>query len=254
MNKNIEIISLIYKSTAYLDFIIDQITRYAETPGWNVAARIVGNNPTAEVAERARASGFRYSEYRDANPDHYFLDFVYRAWNWCVSTSDFDNVVLINSDMGLSPGWLSNLLKHHDGVNIPCSRLVESGRQVSAEPHTLSVNFGRHPREYREKEFLEYAASISVDQTHPGGTYMPVVFNRQRFLEAGGYPEGNLYRDTNEPTGYKIGWKDNKNTPPNAISGDWYFMNDILGKKFGMKHITVFNSCVQHFQGGEMFE
>lgn len=250
---NVEVVALIYKSVKYLDFIMDQLSKeWNAVPGWNVGVRIVGNDPTVEVMDHLKKSGFRYSEYRDAHPTHWYLDRVYRAWNWCVATSDFENVCLVNSDMAFSPGWLESLLKHHDGVNIPCSRLVESGRLTSAEPHTISNNFGRHPSEFRQQEWTDYANSIKQDKIEEGGTYMPCVFNRQRFMDAGGYPEGNLYKVG--PDVWEAGWKGRAGNPPDSKSGDFHFMREKMAEKYGMKHITVFDSLCYHFQEGEKSE
>lgn len=251
MQKNVEVISLIYKSKNYLDFIINEMKGLRDSvPGWKVRTRIVANNPTVELLDYLKTKeDVRFTEYQDPHPNHWYLDKIYRAWNFAVQTSDYDNVCLINSDMSFSPGWLENLLKHHDGTNIPCSLLVESGRLVSAEPHTISKAFGQHPREFKKQEFLDFAASLTEDTVKPGGTYMPVIFERSRFLEAGGYPEGNLYHNKTQ-----VGWKGNPGQPPDSTSGDWWFFNEVLGKKFGMKHITVTASKVFHFQEGEKSE
>lgn len=254
MANTVEVVSLIYKSKSYLDFVIAQLKKWAapdSIPGWEVKCRIVANDPTKAVMDHLRSSGFPYSEYRDPCPNHYYMDRVYRAHNWCVRTSDCDHICLINSDMAFSPGWLANLLKHHDGVNIPCSRLVESGRLISGEPQTISRNFGRDPTDFDEVEWLKYAEETKADRIEINGTFMPVVLSKERFLEAGGYPEGNIY---GEPGAYYTGHKDRGHHVPSAVwSGDFFFFRKTLAEKFGMKQITVFDSLVYHTQSGEMY-
>ena len=81
-----------------------------------------------------------------------------------------------------------------------------------------------------------------VDETHNGGLFMPCVFETKRFIESGKYPEGNVYHNG-------IGTINNGGIF--VKSGDAYYFDDILNKKYGMKHITVFNSLVYHIQEGE---
>lgn len=244
MNKNIEIISLIYKSPAYLDFILNQLKNNCDVEGWDVSFRIVANDPTPQVIDAlSKLDKKNYAIYNDKNPTEYYINRVYRCYNWAVETSTYDNVCLINSDMAFSKDWLSNLLKHHDGKNIPCSRLVESGKLHSGQYGIMNY-FGHTPSTMNYMGWRIYANSISENITHVGGLFMPVVFEKDRFLDAGGYPEGNIYQDgigTYNPAKF-------------VKSGDEYFFKDILENNFGMKHITVFDSLVYHFQEGEKSE
>jgi hypothetical protein len=69
------------------------------------------------------------------------------------------------------------------------------------------------------------------------------VFETSRFIESGGYPEGNIFRDG-------IGTQTRKAF---LQSGDaWFF--EKLTSEYGMKHITVFDSLVYHIQEGEKDE
>tara|TARA_R110000803_G_C11989495_1_gene321979 strand:- start:35477 stop:36202 length:726 start_codon:yes stop_codon:yes gene_type:complete len=237
VTQSIEIISLVYKSKSYLDFICSQLaSSLCKADGWDVSARVVGNNPAAEILNALPDCGTPYSVYNDPEPEAYYLERVYRCWNHAVQTSRYDNVCLVNSDMAFSPDWLDNLLKHHDGVNIPCSRLVESGKLDSGQ-HGIDMDFGRTPSEFRVEEFTSFATYVSqvcAEIVKPGGLFMPVVFNREQFLSRGGYPEGN--QDAGAP-GEK--------------SGDAYFFNDILEQRYVMKHVTAFDSVVYHIQEGE---
>lgn len=241
--KKIEIVSIIYRSTDYLDFIYRQLKGpYCKVNGWDVRLRIVANDATKDVLEKLKNLDIPFSVYNDPKPNDYYLNRVYRCWNYCVESSEFDDVCLAASDVAFSKNWLANLLKHHDGINIPCSRLVESAKMPSGL-HGIGKNFGRHPREFDQASFEDYAEQISENKIENGGLFGPLVFNKKRFLDSGKYPEGNIYEAGA-----------GANHTPFIKSGDAYFFYDVLENKFGMKHVTAFDSVVYHIQEGEMDE
>jgi len=243
MKNNIEIISMVYKSTDYLDFIYHELkSSNCDVDGWDVKLRIVANDATDSVLEKLKNLDIPFLVYNDPKPDDFYLNRVYRCWNYCVESSKCDNVCLVNSDMAFGKDWLSNLLKHHDGINIPCSRLVESGK-IPSGLHGISNDCGKHPNSFDSEKFQQYAKEILREELHSGGLFMPVVFEKNRFLESGMYPEGNIYKGG-------IG----ANRTPFVKSGDAYFFYDVLENKFGMKHVTAFDSVVYHIQEGEMDE
>lgn len=243
MKKNIEIITLIYKSVDYLDLMLKQFkSDLVKLEGWDVGVRVIANDATEEVIKHLKNSGVEYTIYNDPNPNEYYLNRVYRAYNYSVKTSKYNNICLLNSDNVLSKDWLKNLLEHHDGVNIPCARLVESGKMNSGL-HAINLrnnHFGRHANTIDFNRWEKFVESISVDLTQEKGLYGACIFNVERFLESGGYPEGNIYSDgVGTLNGHPI------------KSSDDYFFHDILENKYGMKHITVFNSLVYHIIEGE---
>jgi hypothetical protein len=244
MKKNIEVISLIYKSVDYLKFICEQLKGSScVVDGWDVKLRIVANDATEEVLEAIKECGVPYSIYNDPHPEDFYLNRVYRCWNYAGQSSNYDNICFVNSDMMFSPNWLSNLLEHHDGKNIPCSRLVESGKLRSGS-YGLERDFGKHPDRMDEEGFFAYAKQISEDSCETGGLFMPCVFETTRFVESGMYPEGNIFIQENSlVAGFP-------NDRPVYSSGDLFFFNT-LEHKYGMKHITVFDSLVYHIQEGE---
>lgn len=242
MKKNLEIISLIYKSTKYLKFIYDELNEnYCNVPGWDISARIVGNDPTPEVETLLNTLDIKSDVYNDHEPNDYYLNRVYRCWNWAGRSSTADNICFVNSDMAFSNGWLINLLKYHDGINIPCSRLVESGKLPSGL-YGKGVNLGTTTDSFNKELWLNSAEVSKKDEVHPNGLYMPCIFETKRFIESGGYPEGNIYQDG---VGTLNGF---------IKSGDDYYFHDILENKYGMKHATVFDSLVYHIQEGEKDE
>ena len=233
MRKNVEVISLIYKSVDYLNLITNELkSNKCVVDGWDVGIRLVLNDATEEVIEAVKDLDIPYTIYNDKNPSEYYLNRVYRCWNFAGQSSDYDNICFVNSDMVFSEDWLKNLLEFHDGMNIPCSRLVESGKMQSGT-HGVSNNLGKHPHEIQFGKWDAYVKSISRHSAHLGGLYMPCIFEKTRFVESGMYPEGNV-------------WVGNR-----YQSGDDYFFK-ALTKNYGMKHVTIFDSLVYHIQEGEM--
>lgn len=249
--KNVEVVSLIYKSIDYLYFIYNQLkSDLCKVDGWDVGVRIVANDATPEVLQELSKLDIPYTDFKNPNPEEFYLNRVYRAYNHALVSSEYDNVCLVNSDDGFCKGWLENLLKHHDGINIPCSRLIESGKMESGLHgvnllRTEGRHFGRNPKEFDKDGWLEYAETIKEDVTKPGGLYMPCVLNKQRAIESGLYPEGNIFIENNYlVAGYP-------NDRPVYKAGDDYYFHNVLEPKYGMKHITVFDSPVYHIVEGE---
>jgi hypothetical protein len=241
---NVEIISLIYKSVHYLDLIVSELKKnYCKVDGWDVGIRIVANDANEVVLNRLRKLNISYTIYDDPKPDDYYLNRVYRCWNFSGQTSQYENICFVNSDMVFSKDWLKNLLNFHDSIHIPCSRLVESGKMLSGQ-HAISMNFGRCSGEINYGRWNTYAEETKQPESHLGGLYMPCVFKKDRFIKSGMYPEGNIYSDGK--AGSMVGGV--------IKSGDDYYFHDVLENKFGMKHVTVFDSLVYHIQEGEMDE
>jgi len=194
--------------------------------------------------------GANYTIYNDANPADYYLHRVYRAWNYGVKTSEFENVCLVNSDMMMHPDWLTNLLEVYDPrKNIPVARLVESAKLRSGT-HAIEKNFGRHPDELDQEGFLAYAEEIMTKQATQGGLYGCPIFNRDLFVKTGMYPEGNLYR---LPNGEIVIGAKGHGKGQVVKSGDAFYFEE-MKRRFGIEHLTVFDSIVYHIQEGEMSE
>lgn len=242
MNKNLEIIGLIYKSLDYLDLLESQLkSDFCKVEGWNIGVRIVANDANQKVLNKLKNLNINYSVYNDPKPNDYYLNRVYRCWNYCGTTSQYDNICFVNSDMVFSENWLVNLLKHHDGKNIPTSRLIESGKMPSGT-HGFSYNCGKTAKQINYQLWDTISKRYSLNEIRDGGLYMPCVFETKKFIESGMYPEGNIYVNGIGNLGIMI------------KSGDAYYFQDILQNKHEMKHITVFDSLVYHIQEGEKDE
>ena len=241
MVKKLEIIALIFKSCDYLDLIYKELkSDNCKVDGWDITLRIVANDATPNVISRLNSLDIPHSIYNDPKPNDYYLNRVYRCWNYAAKTSGSDNICFVNSDMVFSKDWLSNLLKYHNGNNIPCSRLIESGK-MSSGLHAISKNCGRSPKEIDYYLWNDVVDKTKQDEVKDGGLYMPCIFETKRFIESGMYPEGNIYSDG---IGTLNGF---------IQSGDdWYFKK--LENEYNMKHVTVFDSLVYHIQEGEKDE
>jgi hypothetical protein len=242
-NKNIEIISLIFKSVDYLKLIYNELkSDKCKLDGWDVSVRIVANDATPEVIENLKTLDIPYTIYNDPKPNDYYLNRVYRCFNHAGKTSKSDNICFVNSDMVFSEGWLFNLLKHHDGINIPCSKLVESGKMLSGT-HAISYNCGKTPKDINYTLWNDFVKENKTDEIKDSGLYMPCIFEKNRFIESGMYPEGNIYSDGSIGT---------LNGGVIQSGDDWYIRK--LEKEYNMKHVTVFDSLVYHIQEGEKDE
>jgi hypothetical protein len=251
MTKNVEVISLIFKSIPYLHFIYNQlISPLCKVDGWDVGVRIIANDATQEILDELKNLDISYTIYNAPDLNEFYLNRIYRAYNFGVESSEYDNVCLVNSDFGFSKDWLKNLLKHHDGINVPCGRLIESGKMdsglhgVNLLKH-VGYNFGTHPDGFEQSKWLEFAEELKEDTTKPHGLYGPCLFNRDRFIESGMYPPGNVFLEYGQ---IKFGFPNDR---PVFKSADDYYFHDVLESRFGMKHITVFDAPVYHIIEGE---
>ena len=167
--------------------------------------------------------------FNNNDPNEYFINRVYRAWNEGVLQAPTPLVCMLNSDMFVSDHWLDELMqvRKRNPRTVPTSLLVESGKLPSAMPEYVR-NFGMNPSEFDADEFRVHAETIRKrDALDAGRLYMPILVNRQEFIDIGMYPEGN----------------------PPGTTGD----KDLLRRydDFGYKHVTALGSVVYHVQTGE---
>lgn len=228
----ITVIGMIYKAPTYLDFMMKGIQKL------NTNYLVIANDPSTTIIDKLNADNIRHIIYRDRTPNDYYMNRIYRAWNFGGRRAEGDILIFINSDMAFSPNWLENLLAHLDRSTIPCSRLIESGKLLSGT-HAISKDFGRSPDDFNETNFINYSCSIKKNEAHAGGLFMPCAFYKDDFVNSGGYPEGNIYSGGIGAFGTKF-----------LQSGDDYFFNNNPVMKV-KKHITVFSSIVYHIQEGE---
>jgi hypothetical protein len=240
----VTLVVLVYRSLKWLDWCMEgvdsskQETRYR----WLVVA----NDATEEVRRDPRIS----LDYQNSDPSEPYINRVYRAWNEGVLNSPTEWCVLLNSDMYCTDYAIDELMRgrkmDYDGLNrqptLPCGLLVEHGRIPSGMPEYVK-DFGTNPENFRKQELLALAAQMrdDMDKTTEGGKYpvhdsdryepgrlfQPVLFNRQEFLDMGGYPEGNV----------------------NGVSGDKILFDRYV--EAGFQWVTCKGSVWYHCQEGE---
>lgn len=225
----VTLVTLVYRSLRWLDFVMEGV----DSAKTDIRYRwlVVANDATPEVLADPRIS----VDFGNEDPSEFYINRVYRAWNAGVEAAPTQLVVMLNSDMYPSEGWLDELVNKKREFElgrmkfdyVPTSLLVESGKVPSGMPEYVK-DFGRTPDEFKRKEFLSHAASIrKPGATEPGRLYMPILVDRQEFLDVGSYPEGN----------------------PPGTTGD----KDLIRRyaEAGFQHVTALGSVVYHVQTGE---
>jgi len=234
----ITVATLIYKSPAYLDFVMKSLLAYHSTEH-EVEYLIMCNDATEEVIiesskwvseiSKDYSPKIRVISHFNLDQNAWWLDRVYNAWNRCLIECETEAICFVNSDMAFTAGWLDNLAKYDLGKYIPTSRLVESERMPSL-PGLVSKNFGQTLATFQKEEFESFAEEISEEGSVVGvGAYMPSLFAKEILYRAGG-------------------WRKNWNNIP----GDRITF-DILAK-MGLERIMVNDSIAYHFQRGESAE
>ena len=237
------IICLIYKSVGWLKFVYEQVLKYTDMS--NKEFFFVANDATEEVLNYLHDNNIPHYEFNNTGEQQaeWYVNNVYRAYNFAATKARGDIMVMINSDMAFSPRWLDNLWKSYDGTNCVCSRLVESGKLPSGL-YGIEKDLGRNYDSYQEDLFQNFARFIAIPRVENSGLFMPLLIRKQHFEMVGGYPEGQVVigSDIYNPVIAKWGEA--------CISGDTVIMQKL--KDHGIVHQTAFDSIVYHFQWGEI--
>jgi len=241
----VSIICLIYKSVKWLEFVYDQVLQYTDLS--NKEFFFVANDASEMVLRYLREHYIPHVVWNNSQQQRreWFINNIYRAYNYGAKRAQGDDLLFINSDMAFSPGWFERLFEKLNGKNCVSSRLIESGKMPSGE-YGISGDFGRNAEEYNEADFLRYASSVSEPLVCAGGLFMPLLMRKNDFLRVGGYPEGNIVPDSD--IFHPIIAEQRKP----CISGDKVLMQKL--QYMGIQKQTAFDSIVYHFQCGEMDE
>lgn len=185
---DVTLVTLVYRSLKWLKWCMESVDDSVQTTRYRWL--VVANDATEEV----RNSPWVDVDWRNEDPDEYYIPRVYRAWHEGMLQARTQNVILLNNDMFASDHAIDELVaaKKADPKALPCGLLVESGRIPSGMPEYVR-NFGLTPGTFHRAGFLRYADSIrKPGQTEPGRLFQPVLFDRQDYFGFDGYPQGNV--------------------------------------------------------------
>ena len=247
--EKISIISLIYQSVEYAEFVYNSLLKHTpeiqsgEAEFYFVAndatkevldflvekkyPHFVNNNPKQTEDELYR-KGFAYPEY---------ITRVYQGYNFGVKQSNNPIITLINSDMSFSSDWLINLKKRLTLEVAVSPKIIQPGhvfRNPINGSFCESYEFGRTISTFEEVAFLNKAEEIKNDSISIGNLFMPVMLYKNIIEKVGYYPEGNL----NYGAYHRI-----------RVTGDTEFFTKLNSN--GVKHINSNDSIVYHFNEGE---
>ena len=243
----VSIVSLIYRSAAFADWVYDSVRKFtpmiargqaefffvANDPTPALLAHLIEHNYPHVVNVNRRYSHEELFALGYGAPEH--MSRVYRAYNEGIRQAKGDYVVLVNSDNYFSPDWLENLLKYSDRSRVITCTLIERDHPVfSVFPGAIHGEFGDSPDTFDEKAFLSFAAQIRKTGLQAGGAYMPALFHRDVAIEAGLYPCGNVAGEQFTDI---------------ARYGDEAFF-DVLSS-IGVRHFTALDSISYHLKEGE---
>jgi glycosyltransferase involved in cell wall biosynthesis len=237
------IVCLIYKSVEWLKFVYEQVFKYTDMTDKEFF--FVANDANPSVLSYLSDNYIPHYVFTNTprQQKEWYVNNVYRAYNFAVSKAQGDFIVFINSDMAFTPGWFDSLWQSYNGKNCVTSRLVESGKLPSGQ-YGVEKDFGRDYSSYQEEEFQQYARTLAESKVEDGGLFMPLLIRKEHFERVGGYPEGQVVpgSDFAQPVIARRGEV--------CISGDTVLMLKL--RTIGVNHQTAFASIVYHFQWGEL--
>ena len=244
----VSIICLVYKGIEWVDFAFSQILEMQSefAPG-EVEIIICGNDAEPGVLDFLKQNGIKFYDFRNIDSNEYYINRVYRAYNYAASKARGEYLLFINSDMYFPKGFLSNLYASRNSNKFIAARLVESG-SLRPSPPSLRKNFGKSLLTFRSRNFENYAKAKLRPGVHRGGLYMPSLIHQMKFLDLGGFPEGNV-------TPSSLAGYINGNAPEiwsrigEPIPGDRAFA--LRAERNGVEHVTLLDCIAYHFQEGE---
>ncbi len=250
----ISLVCLIYKGLDWLEFQYSELLKLqSEFSSGLVEILFVANDASEEVMEYLVSNSIPFVVAPGkVSEDEWYINSVYRAYNFGARKAKGSYVLLTNSDMSYSENFLTSLFENRSQKVYQCARLIESGR-LKPSVHAIKKNFGKTPSKFNRRKFYSYARKMELSNSFEGGLYMPCLVSREKFLELGGYPEGNLKEqslgryldDTYDSFDFaKLGEP--------CIPGDQAFI--VKCKNQEIQHVTFDNAIAYHFQGGEKSE
>lgn len=238
---------LIYRSPRFADFVYESLhTHTPHLSDGRAQFYFVANDATEELKDHLVSRGYPHFVHENSRhsletlsdrgidkPE--YLNRVYKACNRLFGEVTGSIGVYVSSDMAFSPRWLDALLEVNDGQSIVTSQLIEGDARANLAMGSIVGNYGYHPNEFKESEFLSRVESVRSPGTRSGGQYVPMLLPMGIWNLGGGFPEGNIVNG-NE-------W---------GLAGDLAFTRRYA--KLGFRHVTATDSVVYHFCEGEMRE
>ena len=248
----ITLISLIYSGIDWLEFQYGELLKLAsELPPGEVEILFVANDASPDVIAYLDNNGIPYlvSPGR-SSASEWYINSVYRSYNFGVTHAKGEYVLLTNSDMAYSEGFLYSMIMESDPNTYLVGKLIESGRLKPADA-AIKKNLGKNLQNFKRASFNKHVARLRKRGLEDGGLYMPALLHKETFLKFGGYPEGNLVKENLEE--YLFGLPFKFASPGDSlIPGDQAFMH--LLNRSSITHKTNLNSLCYHFQEGEKSE
>jgi hypothetical protein len=244
----ITLISLIYQGVEWLEFIYGEMLKIqSELEDGLVEILFCANDASEEVKNYLIDNFIPHFVYENDDPNEHYISRVYRAYNEAVKMSNGRYTLLINSDMAFCPAFLTILLQNQKEDSYQVGKLIESGA-LKPDSFAIKRNFGKDLKDFNQRKFKRFVDNRRRESIEDGGLFMPTLVYKSRFLELGGFPEGNItpncldeYIKTGDYEVAKPGEK--------CISGDAAFI--LRAKKLGLDHKTNNAAMVYHFQEGE---
>lgn len=244
----VTLICLVYQGIEWLELIYGEMLKLqSELEFGMVEILICANDATSDVIDFLKNNRIPHFLYENDDPNEYYIKRVYRAYNQSVRLANGRYCLLINSDMVFCPAFLTILLDAHRENLYQVGKLVESG---ALKPSSFAVerNFGKTLTDFDQGKFERFLKKQKNYNLVFGGLYMPALVSTAKFLEIGGFPEGNISPNSLEQyieTGnYAVATEG-----ASCISGDAAFIS--RAEKLGLTHKTNSAALVYHFQEGE---
>lgn len=248
----VTLISLIYAGVDWLEFQYSELLQLKNEfgPG-EVEILFIANDASESVINFLNSNSIPYKVAPGRkSQSEWYINSVYRAYNFGVKEAKGEYVLLTNSDMSYAPGFLYSMMQQRSPSKYLVGKLVESGR---LKPASLAIkrNFGKILEKFKREKFYKFANKIASDSITSGGLYMPCLVDRKVFLYNGGFPEGNI-RSASLQEYIETGRSDIATHDEQLIPGDQAFIKALESNK--INHHTVNSAVVYHFQEGEKSE
>lgn len=248
----VTLISLIYGGVDWLEFQFSELLQLKNEfgPG-EVEILFIANDASESVINFLKSNSIPYKSAPGRKSEsEWYINSVYRAYNFGVKEAKGDYVLLTNSDMSYAPGFLYSMMQQRSPSKYLVGKLIESGR---LKPSNLAIkkNLGKTLEKFKREKFYRIANKIASNSLSPAGLFMPCLVDRQVFLDRGGFPEGNLVPQSLESYVKSGNYVLALQGDP-VISGDFAFVKRLESE--GFQHETLNSAIAYHFQEGEKSE